>query len=88
VSEARGQAYTELYWKLYTKEGTNDIYKMTKLRERKIRDFNQVKCIKDEADRENTSTNYSTMRVRKPRLSWTTQLTPTDDLFGEFKSLR
>jgi hypothetical protein len=51
VSEARGQTYTELYQKLDTKEGKNDVYKMAKLRERKTRDFHQVKCIKDEADR-------------------------------------
>jgi hypothetical protein len=51
VSEARGQTYTELYRKLDTKEGENDVYKMAKLQERKTRDFNQVKCIKDEADR-------------------------------------
>jgi hypothetical protein len=51
MSEARGQAYTELYQKLDTKDDANDVYKMTKLRERKTRDFNQVKCIKDETDR-------------------------------------
>jgi hypothetical protein len=51
VSEGRGQTYTELYRKLDMKEGENDIYKMAKLRERKTRDFHQVKCIKDEADR-------------------------------------
>jgi hypothetical protein len=51
VSEVRGQAYAELYRKLDTKEGKNDVYKMTKLRERKTRDFNQVKCIKDEVDK-------------------------------------
>jgi hypothetical protein len=51
VSEVRGQAYTELYRILDTKEGENDVYKMTKLRERKTRDFNQIKCIKDEVDR-------------------------------------
>jgi hypothetical protein len=51
MSEARGQAYTELYQKLDTKDGANNVYKMTKLRERKTRDFNQVKCIKDETDR-------------------------------------
>jgi hypothetical protein len=51
VSESRGQTYTELYRKLDTKESENDVYKMAKLRERKTRDFNQVKCIKDEADR-------------------------------------
>jgi hypothetical protein len=31
VSEARGQPYTELYRKLDTKEGKNDVYKMAKL---------------------------------------------------------
>jgi hypothetical protein len=31
VNEARGQAYTELYRKLDTKEDENDIYKMAKL---------------------------------------------------------
>jgi hypothetical protein len=51
VREARGQTYMELYRKLNTKEGENDVYKMAKLRERKTRDLNQVKCIKDEADR-------------------------------------
>jgi hypothetical protein len=51
VSEVRGQAYAELYQKLDTKEGENIVYKMVKLRERKTRDFNQVKCIKDEVDR-------------------------------------
>ena len=34
----------------YTKEGERDIYKMVKIRERKMRDVNQVKCIKDRAD--------------------------------------
>jgi hypothetical protein len=49
VREARSQAYTELYRKLDTKKSENDVYKMAKLRERKTRDSNQVKCIKDEA---------------------------------------
>jgi hypothetical protein len=40
-----------LYQKLDTKESENDVYKMAKLRERKTRDFHQVKCIKDDADR-------------------------------------
>jgi hypothetical protein len=51
VSEVRGQTYVELYRKLNTKKSENDVYKMTKLQKRKIRDFNQVKYIKDEADR-------------------------------------
>jgi uncharacterized protein YbaA (DUF1428 family) len=51
VSEARDRAYTELYRKLDTKEDENDVYKMIKIQERNTRDFNQVKCIKDETDR-------------------------------------
>jgi hypothetical protein len=51
VSEERGQTYAELYWKLNTKESKNDVYKMDKLRVRKTKDFDQVKCIKDEIDR-------------------------------------
>jgi hypothetical protein len=50
VSEARGRAYEDLYQRLNTKEGERDIYKMAKIRERKTRDVNQVKCIKDGAD--------------------------------------
>jgi hypothetical protein len=50
VSEVRGQAYTKLSQKLDTKEDENNVYKMAKLRERKTRNFNQVKCTKDETD--------------------------------------
>jgi hypothetical protein len=50
VSEAKGQIYDELYQRLGTKEGENDIYRMAKSRERKMRDIIQVKCIKDEAE--------------------------------------
>jgi hypothetical protein len=51
VSEERRRAYAELYRKLDIKEGENIVYKMAKLRERNIRDFNRVKCIKNETDR-------------------------------------
>jgi hypothetical protein len=51
MSETKGQTYAELYRKINTKEGKNDVYKMAKLRERKIRYFNQIKCIKDEINR-------------------------------------
>jgi hypothetical protein len=47
----RSDENIQKYRKLDMKDGENDVYKMTKLRERKTRDFNQVKCIKDEADR-------------------------------------
>jgi hypothetical protein len=32
------------------KDDENNVYNMAKFQERKIRDFNQVKCIKDDAD--------------------------------------
>ncbi|KAK1666393.1 hypothetical protein QYE76_054552 [Lolium multiflorum] len=50
VREARGRAYEDLYQRLNTKEGERDIYKMAKFRERKTRDVNEVKCIKDGDD--------------------------------------
>jgi hypothetical protein len=40
MSEARDETYVEMYWKLDIKECENDVYKMTKFRERKTRDFN------------------------------------------------
>ena len=51
MSEAKGRAYDDLYQQLSTKEGEKDIYKMAKIRERKTRDVNQIKCIKDGTDR-------------------------------------
>ena len=50
VSEAKGRAYDDLYQRLSTKEGEKDVYKMSRVRDRKIRDLNQVKCIKDARD--------------------------------------
>jgi hypothetical protein len=44
--------YDGLYQQLGTKEG-EDIYKMGKSRERKMRDIIQVKCIKDETETPN-----------------------------------
>jgi hypothetical protein len=49
VNEVRGQMYDGLYQRLGTKEG-EDIYRMAKSRERKMRDIVQVKCIKDETE--------------------------------------
>ena len=46
VSMAKGRAYENLYQYLSTKEGEKDIYRMARVRERKTRDLNQVKCIK------------------------------------------
>ena len=39
VGEARGRAYEDLYQRLGTQEGERDIYKISKIRERKTRDI-------------------------------------------------
>lgn len=51
MSEARGRAYEDPYQKLNTKEGEKNVYRIAKLREKKTKDFNQVKCINDENNR-------------------------------------
>ena len=51
VSEAKGWAYEDLYRRLSTKEEEKDIYRMARARDRKTRDFSQVKCIKDEREK-------------------------------------
>jgi hypothetical protein len=51
VSVAKGQAFDDLYQRLGTKEGEKDIYRIARTRERKTRDINQIKCIKDGTDR-------------------------------------
>jgi hypothetical protein len=50
VSVAKGHAYDGLYQQLGTKEGEKDIYRMARIHERKTRDINQIKCIKDGID--------------------------------------
>ena len=51
MSVAKDKAYYDLYQRLGTKEGKKDIYRMARIRERKTRDINQIKCIKDGTDR-------------------------------------
>jgi hypothetical protein len=51
VSEARGQMYDRVYHRLGTKKGENDIYRIAKSRERKMRYIIQVKYIKDGTER-------------------------------------
>ena len=48
IRDAKFKAYDDLYDKLGTKDGENDVYKLAKLRKRKIRDFNHIKCINNE----------------------------------------
>ena len=50
MGEAKGRAYEGLYQRLNTKEGEKDIYRLARARDRNTRDFNQVKCIKDERE--------------------------------------
>ena len=47
---AKGRAYEDLYQHLGTKKGEKDIYRIARVRERKIRDFNQIKSVKDERE--------------------------------------
>ena len=51
VSVAKFKAYDDMYQRLGTKEREKDIYRMTRIRERKTRGINQIKCIKDVIDR-------------------------------------
>ena len=51
VSKAKDQSFDDLYQQLSTEEGEKDIYMMVMIRERKTRDINQIKCIKDGEDR-------------------------------------
>ena len=47
IIDAKFKAYDDLYNKLGTKDKENDVYKLAKLRGRKIRDFNHIKCIQE-----------------------------------------
>ncbi|XP_071704042.1 uncharacterized protein [Rutidosis leptorrhynchoides] len=49
VARAKDKAYENLYRKLDSKEGTNDIYRIAKASECKRRDIDNIKFIKDEA---------------------------------------
>nr|GFC53052.1 protein RAE1 [Tanacetum cinerariifolium] len=51
VAKAKDKAYEDLYKKLDSKEGVNEIYKIAKARERRRRDIRNVKYIKDEGGR-------------------------------------
>ncbi|XP_071719320.1 uncharacterized protein [Rutidosis leptorrhynchoides] len=49
VARGKGKAFEDLYRKLDSKEGANDIFRIAKARERKRRDVDNIKFIKDEA---------------------------------------
>ena len=50
VSVANGKAYDDLYQRLGMKEREKDIYRMARICERKTRDIDQIKHIKDGTD--------------------------------------
>ena len=45
---AKSMAYDGLYQKLGTKEGEKEVLKLARAKERKTRDLDVVRCIKDE----------------------------------------
>ncbi|XP_071727660.1 uncharacterized protein [Rutidosis leptorrhynchoides] len=49
VARAKEKAYEDLYRKLDSKEGANDIYRIAKARERRRRDIDNIRFIKNEA---------------------------------------
>ncbi|XP_071726961.1 uncharacterized protein [Rutidosis leptorrhynchoides] len=49
VARAKDKAYEDLYRKLDSKEGANDIYRIAKVRERRRKDLDNIKFIKNEA---------------------------------------
>ena len=51
VARAKDKAYEDLYKKLDSKEGANDIFKIVKARERRRRDIGSMRYIKDEGGR-------------------------------------
>ena len=50
MAKARNKAYEELYKKLETKEGKNELFKIAKQRNRQSKDVQQVSVIKSKTE--------------------------------------
>lgn len=48
---AKNNARERLYQKLETKEGKKEVFKLARVREKKIRDLRNVRCIRGEDDK-------------------------------------
>ena len=45
---AKMNAYERLYKRLESKEGEHEVFKLVRAQERRTRDLNSIRCIKDE----------------------------------------
>ena len=49
ISDSKARVHNDLYEKLRTREGERELYKIAKLRDRKGKDLNGVRCIKSDS---------------------------------------
>ena len=47
MKKARAKVYQDLYERLDSKDGENDIYRIAWMKEKKTRDLSNIRCIKD-----------------------------------------
>ena len=47
VKKARAKVYQDIYERLDSKEGKKDIYRIARMREKKTRDLDTIRCIKN-----------------------------------------
>nr|GEY15234.1 retrovirus-related Pol polyprotein LINE-1 [Tanacetum cinerariifolium] len=63
VANTKDKAFEDLYKKVDSKEGVNDIYKISKVRERRRRDIGNVRYIKDEGGDAQECSNYKGIKL-------------------------